>query len=264
MDRNELIVRLAVADWGNPRNAAPVPHVWIGEIARYADAVMSVLTPATVAPPAGKYEPRVGDVVIGLFTDNGLARVDSTEPLRWSSWFNGKWHSDCEFDLVSGVRLATPSELAAAGLAVPPPAPTPAPEAKRPTHVRITGPSDAWNVTIGKVYPVTAWDKDGCPAIENDTGSMWWLPDPDDDDFAASWPSWEPCDPPAVAAPADRAMTEALEGLITAASWVMDLLKTHGPSIVPHLLDTDDNAGERLRSALTAARALVKPAKAWE
>lgn len=198
MDRNELIVRLAVADWGNPRNAAPVPHVWIGEIARYADAVMSVLTPATVAPPAGKYEPRVGDVVIGLFTDNGLARVDSTEPLRWSSWFNGKWHSDCEFDLVSGVRLATPSELAAAGLAVPPPAPTPAPEAKRPTHVRVTRLAhNDRPATVGKVYEVVRWNYDGSPDVIGDNGSDLSLSKPDGSDEEV-WPAWEPapCPPP--------------------------------------------------------------------
>lgn len=31
---------------------------------------------------------------------------------------------------------------------------------------------------------------------------------------------------------------------------VMDLLDKHGPSIVPHLLDTDENAGQRFRAAL--------------
>lgn len=31
---------------------------------------------------------------------------------------------------------------------------------------------------------------------------------------------------------------------------VMDALKKHGPGIVPHLMDTDDNSGEYLRRAL--------------
>ena len=31
---------------------------------------------------------------------------------------------------------------------------------------------------------------------------------------------------------------------------VMDTLQEYGPSIVPHLLDTDENDGERLRNAL--------------
>ena len=31
---------------------------------------------------------------------------------------------------------------------------------------------------------------------------------------------------------------------------VMDILDEHGPSIVPHLLDTDENAGQRFRAAL--------------
>jgi hypothetical protein len=31
---------------------------------------------------------------------------------------------------------------------------------------------------------------------------------------------------------------------------VMGLLEKHGPSIVPHLLDTDDNPGQRLREAM--------------
>lgn len=89
-----------------------------------ADALLRALTPtpAPVEPPAGKYVPAVGDIVIGLFHDDALARVDSTEPLRWSSWGNGRWHSDCEFGLTHDARLATDAEKRAAGLAVPPPA----------------------------------------------------------------------------------------------------------------------------------------------
>ena len=38
-----------------------------------------------------------------------------------------------------------------------------------------------------------------------------------------------------------------------AAKEVMDSLAEYGPSIVPHLMDTDDNAGERLRQAIAKA-----------
>ena len=41
-----------------------------------------------------------------------------------------------------------------------------------------------------------------------------------------------------------------LEAVEMAARAVMTELKAHGPSIVPHLMDTDDNAGEYLRRAL--------------
>lgn len=34
---------------------------------------------------------------------------------------------------------------------------------------------------------------------------------------------------------------------------VMDKLESHGAEIVPHLMDTDENAGQRLREALKAA-----------
>lgn len=43
----------------------------------------------------------------------------------------------------------------------------------------------------------------------------------------------------------------ALLRVAEAAKDVMFILKAHGPSVVPHLLDTDDNAGERLRQALS-------------
>lgn len=41
-----------------------------------------------------------------------------------------------------------------------------------------------------------------------------------------------------------------LRDLYTASKRVMDTLSQHGASIVPHLLDTDDNAGEVLRQML--------------
>jgi len=46
------------------------------------------------------------------------------------------------------------------------------------------------------------------------------------------------------------ALEAALRDLRDAAGAVMALLEKHGPSIVPHLMDTDDNAGEWLRSLL--------------
>lgn len=41
--------------------------------------------------------------------------------------------------------------------------------------------------------------------------------------------------------------------LYTHAKWVMAMLEEHGPSIVPHLLDSDQNAGQRLRDAIAKA-----------
>lgn len=41
-----------------------------------------------------------------------------------------------------------------------------------------------------------------------------------------------------------------VEPVLIHATRVMALLKEHGPSIVPHLLDSDDNEGEYLRQAL--------------
>jgi hypothetical protein len=45
-----------------------------------------------------------------------------------------------------------------------------------------------------------------------------------------------------------------LRAVEVSAREVMDLLEKHGPSIVPHLLDDDENAGERLRTALRETR----------
>jgi hypothetical protein len=41
--------------------------------------------------------------------------------------------------------------------------------------------------------------------------------------------------------------------LLECAKAVMDMLKKHGPSIVPHLMDSDENAGQRLRDAIAKA-----------
>lgn len=46
-----------------------------------------------------------------------------------------------------------------------------------------------------------------------------------------------------------------LKQVVDLADAVMTTLKEYGPSIVPHLLDTDDNDGQRLRDAIAAARA---------
>lgn len=46
------------------------------------------------------------------------------------------------------------------------------------------------------------------------------------------------------------------EELIKAASAVMKDLEEYGPSIVPHLMDTDENAGQRLRDLIARAEAV--------
>jgi hypothetical protein len=51
------------------------------------------------------------------------------------------------------------------------------------------------------------------------------------------------------------AVAEALPEIIRYAKLVMADLQEHGPSIVPHLLDNDDNDGERLRVALAKIEA---------
>ena len=45
-----------------------------------------------------------------------------------------------------------------------------------------------------------------------------------------------------------------LERVRVAAEQVIYLLGRDGESVVPHLIDTDDNAGQQLREALTALR----------
>jgi hypothetical protein len=51
----------------------------------------------------------------------------------------------------------------------------------------------------------------------------------------------------------DPEAAKLIEQLVREGSAVMRLLEEHGPSIVPHLLDTDDNAGQRFRDALLDA-----------
>ncbi len=45
-----------------------------------------------------------------------------------------------------------------------------------------------------------------------------------------------------------------LEAVAKAAEEVMKLLSENGASIVPHIIDTDDNPGQRLRNALAALK----------
>ena len=48
-------------------------------------------------------------------------------------------------------------------------------------------------------------------------------------------------------------LVETAPNLLAAASEVMSLLEKHGTSIVPHLLASDENAGQRLRDAIAKA-----------
>lgn len=54
-------------------------------------------------------------------------------------------------------------------------------------------------------------------------------------------------------AEANARLIAAAPELLETASRVMAILEEHGPSIVPHLLDSDDNAGQRLRDAIAKA-----------
>lgn len=54
-------------------------------------------------------------------------------------------------------------------------------------------------------------------------------------------------------AEANKRLIAAAPDLLAEAKQVMALLERHGPSIVPHLLDNDQNAGERLRAAIAKA-----------
>jgi hypothetical protein len=54
-------------------------------------------------------------------------------------------------------------------------------------------------------------------------------------------------------AEANAKLIAAAPDLLSAAKEVMDTLAKFGGSIVPHLLDTDMNAGQRLRDAIAKA-----------
>lgn len=53
------------------------------------------------------------------------------------------------------------------------------------------------------------------------------------------------------------ANNDAVVEVLIYAERVMDALKEYGPSIVPHLMDSDDNDGERLRKAIAKAKELI-------
>mgnify|MGYP001607469516 FL=1 len=64
-------------------------------------------------------------------------------------------------------------------------------------------------------------------------------------------------DKPTTPNPVPNCVYESLKarnaGLLSAAKEVMNLLHTHGPEIVRHLMDTDENPGQRLRDAIAKA-----------
>ena len=55
-------------------------------------------------------------------------------------------------------------------------------------------------------------------------------------------------------ADANISLIAAAPELLEAASEVVRLLEYHGPAIVAHIMDTDDNAGQRLRAAIAKAK----------
>lgn len=63
---------------------------------------------------------------------------------------------------------------------------------ERPTHIRITGPTDAMYVTVGGGYEVTGWYEDGSPFIRDDDGDEVSCAKPDGSDASRALPSWEP------------------------------------------------------------------------
>ena len=223
-----------------------------------------------VAPPAGKYEPRVGDFVTWgsctamwrvLRVDSGGVYAVFAEKRNYTSEPRYLDPSECET-----LRLATPSELAAAGLAVPPPAPTPAPEAKRPTHVRVTKIGDVgFDVAEGSVYEVVRWYDDGggavSPQVMADNGELVELAYVDHSD-ADYCPSWEPAPcPPPVAGSAEK--DEAFKALLAyaeceEAAWGCGELE---PTLVLHGKKRNEHAHEFLKRLRTKALALSRPVR---
>lgn len=74
-----------------------------------------------------------------------------------------------------------------------------APAPSRPEWVRITGPKDAVNVTVGKAYRVIYVTDEGNLAINNDEGVARHLPRRGEY-VTRVFPSWEPCAAPSPAA----------------------------------------------------------------
>lgn len=54
-------------------------------------------------------------------------------------------------------------------------------------------------------------------------------------------------------------MTSKYSAMVDAAESVMKHLEAHGPTGVPHLMDNDDNPGERLRQLIINARPVIEP-----
>ncbi len=233
-----------------------------------ADALLAALAsrPALAPPPAAApvaYVPKVGDYVtwgacvcVYRVTNVAGQHVKMTPcDKRWS------YASDDEVWCDPSLRPATPAEREAAGI---PAAPVAAPvEAKRPTHVRVTGPSNVTHVTVGKVYKVTEWlaGEHPRPRIVNDDGDVWNLSTADECG-GAYMPKWEPCAPPTPEAPDARG--EAFKALLAYAEcdhaycyekggvWP-DVFKRHG-------WDESENSGEWLKVLCARALALSRPA----
>ena len=186
MDRNELAARFAVADYGAKCRAyyaggpkGPGPDVYSGtaedafkmadlflDYAERIDArpVKSTHTPAPVPPPAPTPAPECPTCESPKRTDHRMVGN-----INDRYFCRDKWH-----------------------------APTPAPEAKRPTHVRVTRLAHSDRpATVGKVYEVVRWNYDGSPDVIGDNGSNMSLSKPDGSDEKV-WPAWEPapCPPP--------------------------------------------------------------------
>jgi len=97
-------------------------------------AFPTLATPAPVAPPAGKYVPKVGDVVAHVeypgeeFTVQSIDECGVTTQ-RTDAGVRYDTEGTCgSADNLRYLRDSTDAEKRASGLAVPPPAPTPAPE----------------------------------------------------------------------------------------------------------------------------------------
>ena len=131
-----------------------------------------------VPPPATAGEDRSRGCVVAFCADHAEVEV-----------VTGPFCPVCSMGKVldDGVRLGRTAKWPT----------TPAPEAKRPTHVRITGPKGQLSVTIGKVYEVLYFDASRDRLIiKNDDGVEWGLSNKPDE--GPAFPTWAPapCPPP--------------------------------------------------------------------
>lgn len=106
--------------------------------------------------------------------------------------------------------LVSAADASHAGIAVPPPAPTPAPEAKRPTHVRITDSASPSRFKDGDVLRVVKWIAD-VPAVDVDGYDV--------AGYVLYDSKWEPapCPPPVAGSAEDVAVRDAEARVIAAA-----------------------------------------------